>query len=90
MAPGKQMNSNSNGNGNRIKFSSFERSTNGKYTLALKIGAKEEAYKVAVNDRDGVFALDLPTKLALKLREFPVEDSKALIANIKKIHRAMS
>jgi hypothetical protein len=79
-----------NSNGTKIKLSSFERSTNGKYTLALKFGTREEAYQVRINDRNGIFALDLPTRLALKLREFPVQESRALIADVKKKHKSMS
>ena len=79
-----------NSNGHGIKLSSFKRSKNGKYTLAVKFGTKEEAYDVSVNDLNGVFALDLPTNLALKLREFPVSDSKTLIANVRKEHKMLT
>ena len=86
MASGKITNSNGNG----IKLSSFKRSKNGKFTLAVKIGAKEEAYNVSVNDLNGIFALDLPTDLALKLREFPVRDSKTLMASVRKQHKLLT
>lgn len=86
MAAGKIESSNGHG----IKLSSFKRSKNGKYTLAVKIGAKEEAYNVSVNDTHGIFALDLPTDLALKLREFPIRDSKVLMANVREQHKLLT
>ena len=73
-----------------VRLTSFKRDTNGKYLLALKVADKEEAYQVGVIDRDGIFALDLPTRMALKLREFPVSESKALVGAIKKKHRSLS
>lgn len=85
MVPNKSM----NGNGQRIKFASFSKSKNGQYRLAVKVGTQEEAYKVSVSDRDGIFALDLPKKLALKLRDFPVSDSKSLMANVRKHHKLL-
>ena len=71
-------------NGKHVRLTSFKRGTNGKYLLALKVADKEEAYQVGVIDRDGIFALDLPTRLALKLRQFPASESKAFVGVSRK------
>ncbi len=70
-------------NGKVIKVSSFRKVKNGSYRLVVSIDTKTEDYDISVKNRDGIFAVDLPSKLALRLREYPVKQSKDLIATVK-------
>lgn len=70
-------------NGKVIKVSSFKKAKNGSYRLGVSIDTKTEAYDISIMNRDGIFAVDLPSKLALRLRDYPVKQSKDLIATVK-------
>lgn len=77
-------------NGKGIKVSSFEKAKNGSYRLGLSIDTKSEAYDISVKNKDGIFAVDLPSKLAIRLRDYPVQQSRDLIATVKAQYRLLN
>jgi len=51
--------------------------------IELQLGAERGWFNVAIVDRNGVFGLELPDALGLKLRNFPPDQSRKLISYVK-------
>jgi hypothetical protein len=69
--------------GNRIKILSLRKKPSGGVRLHLKLGNEQATYDVSVVNRNGVFGLELPDSLGLKLRDFSAEESRNLVESVK-------
>jgi hypothetical protein len=70
-------------NGKRIKILSLRKKTSGGVRLNLRLGSEQATYDVSVVDRNGIFGLELPDSLGLKLRDFSPEESRNLVELVK-------
>ena len=69
--------------GKRIKILSLRKKPGGGVRLNLKLGSEQATYDVSVVNRNGVFGLELPDSLGLKLRDFSPEESRHLVESVK-------
>jgi len=67
----------------RIKVLSVRKKASGGVRLNLKFGNKQATYDVAVVDRNGIFGLEFPDSLGLKLRDFSPEETRDLVQSVK-------
>jgi len=66
----------------RIKILSLQKKTSG-VRLNLRLGSEQGVYDVSVINRNGIFGLELPDSLGLKLRDFPPEESRNLVESVR-------
>jgi hypothetical protein len=71
-------------NGNLIKIVSIKQKNARSVRLNLQLGNESGSYDVSIVDRNGVFGLELPDALGLKLRRFPPAESRNLVASVKR------
>ena len=69
--------------GKRIKILSLRKKTSGGVRLNLRLGNEQVTYDVSVVNRNGIFGLELPDSLGLKLRDFSPEESRNLVESVK-------
>lgn len=68
----------------KIKVIGFDQKNGKKVHLDLELGNERGNFDVSVVDRAGVFGLEFPDSLGLKLRNFPPEESRHLIEFVKR------
>ena len=68
--------------GKGIKILSLRKRTGG-VRLSLKLGNEHATYDVPVINQNGIFGLELPDALGLKLRNFSPEESRNLVESVK-------
>jgi len=71
-------------NKNLIKVVAVTRKNARFVNLELQLGSERGSYDVAIVDQNGVFGLELPDALGLKLRSFPPTESRKLVGSIKR------
>ncbi len=52
--------------------------------LDLQLGKERGSYNVSIVDRNGIFGLELPNALGLKLRSFPPSETRSLVTQVKR------
>ena len=52
-------------------------------TLNIQLGRELNTYDVSIIDSNGIFGLELPDALGLKLRQFPPAETRNLVASIR-------
>ena len=70
-------------NGKQIKILGLRRKASGGVRLNLRLGNEQVTYDVSVVDRNGIFGLELPDSLGLKLRDFSPEESRNLVESVR-------
>ena len=53
-------------------------------SLNLQPGNERGSYEVSIIDRNGIFGLELPDALSLKLRNFPPTESRKLVGSVRR------
>ena len=71
-------------NGNLVKVIAVKQKGAGSISLDLQLGNERGSYDVSIIDRNGIFGLELPDALGLKLRSFKPAESRDLIASVKR------
>ena len=71
-------------NRNSIKIIAVKYKNARSVSLNLQLGNERGTYDVAVINRNGVFGLELPVTLGLKLRSFPPAESRHLVSSVKR------
>lgn len=71
-------------NKNQIKVVAVTRKNARSVHLELQLGNERGSYDVAIVDQNGIFGLELPDGLGLKLRGFPPTESRKLVGSIKR------
>jgi len=70
-------------NGNLVKIIAIKQKNARSVSLNLQLGNERGTYDVSIVNQNGVFGLELPDALGLKLRHFPPEASRNLVASVK-------
>lgn len=71
-------------NRNLVKVIAVKQKGVGTVILDLQLGHERGSYDVSIVDRNGIFGLELPDALGLKLRAFEPAQSRNLIASLKR------
>jgi hypothetical protein len=71
-------------NRNSVKIVAIKQNNARSVSLNLQLGSERGTYDVSIIDRNGVFGLELPDALGLKLRSFPPAESRNLVASVKR------
>ena len=67
-----------------VRIVAIKHKGNRKLNLELQLGKECGSYDVSIVDRNGIFGLELPDALGLKLRSFPPAESRSLVTSIKR------
>jgi len=70
-------------NRNLVKVVSIKQKNAHSVSLDLQLGSERSTYDASIVDRNGIFGLELPDSLGLKLRSFPPTESRNLVASVK-------
>ncbi len=74
---------------NKVEFLSISRIHGNKFNLVLQIEKTKRNYAVNIIDSNGVFGVELPDELGLKLHEFPMA-TKELVKYVENAYRKLS
>ena len=66
-----------------IKIISLKSKNGRRVSVDLDLDGKREVYDVSIVDQNGIFGLEMPDSLGLKLRKFPPAASRNLINAVK-------
>ncbi len=69
---------------NSIKIVGIKQKNGRSISLNLLLGNERGTYDVSIVDCNGIFGLELPHALGLKLRNFPPAESRNLVASVKR------
>ncbi len=69
----------------KIEIVGFVQKDPYRLSLDLRLGKERGIFEVSVFDRDGIFGLEFPDSLGLKLRDFSPGESRKLIKSIKRL-----
>ncbi|MGI8848653.1 MAG: hypothetical protein ACR2HT_00615 [Pyrinomonadaceae bacterium] len=76
------------GDRNKVEFLSINRIRGSKFDLVLQIEKTEQNYAVNIIDSNGVFGVELPDELGLKLREFPMV-TKEIVKSVENAYKEL-
>jgi len=69
---------------NSIKIVGIKQKNARSIILNLQLGSERGDYNVSIVDQNGIFGLELPDALGLKLRSFPPAETRNLVASVKR------
>lgn len=72
---------------NKVEFLSLSRIRGSKFDLFLRIGKTKQNYTVNIID-DGVFGVELPDELGLRLRKFPMA-TKEIVKSVETAYKEL-
>lgn len=70
-------------NSNSIKVVAIKQKGSRSLTLSLLLGSENGTYDVSIVDQNGIFGLELPEKLGLKLRDFGPIEARRLVSAVR-------
>ncbi len=71
-------------NRNLVRVVAIKQKNARSVSLNLQLGNERGSYDVSIVNQNGVFGLELPDLLGLKLRSFPPAESRNLVATVKR------
>lgn len=73
---------------NKVEFLSISKIRGSKFNLVLRIEKTEQNYTVNIIDGNGVFGIELPDELGLRLREFPMA-AKEIVKSVENAYQEL-